>query len=69
MRVLVTGAAGFIGSNFVRRISDRTLGGISSVVVLDKLTYAGVLSNLDLLKVIFAMVNWSLGCLAMLMLW
>ena len=47
MRVLVTGAAGFIGSNFVRRISDRTLGGISSVVVLDKLTYAGVLSNLD----------------------
>lgn len=45
MRVLVTGGAGFIGSNFVRR----TLGvrGDVSVVVLDALTYAGRLSNLD----------------------
>lgn len=47
MRILVTGGAGFIGSNFVRRIADGSLGGISSVVVLDKLTYAGVMSNLD----------------------
>ena len=46
MRLLITGGAGFIGSNFVRRISDQTLGGIQSVVVLDKLTYAGVQSNL-----------------------
>jgi dTDP-glucose 4,6-dehydratase len=46
MRVLVTGGAGFIGSNYVRRIVDGSLDGISSVTVLDKLTYAGTLSNL-----------------------
>ena len=45
VRVLVTGGAGFIGSNFVRRILDGTLPGVSEVVVLDKLTYAGTLSN------------------------
>jgi len=47
MRLLVTGGAGFIGSNFVRRVFDGTLSGISSVVVLDKLTYSGVLENLN----------------------
>ena len=47
MRILVTGGAGFIGSNYVRRIADGTLGGISKVTVLDKLTYAGTLSNLS----------------------
>jgi dTDP-glucose 4,6-dehydratase len=47
MRLLVTGGAGFIGSNFVRRIADSTLNGISSVTVLDKLTYAGVRENLS----------------------
>ena len=46
MRVLVTGGAGFIGSNFVRRIIDSTFGGFSAVTVLDNLTYAGTLSNL-----------------------
>jgi dTDP-glucose 4,6-dehydratase len=46
MRVLITGAAGFIGSNFVRKIADRTFGGITSVTVLDKLTYSGLLTNL-----------------------
>jgi dTDP-glucose 4,6-dehydratase len=35
---LVTGGAGFIGSNFVRHVLDHT---DASVVVLDKLTYAG----------------------------
>ena len=48
MRVLVTGGAGFIGSNFVRMIAKGELEGIASVTVLDKLTYAGVKSNLDL---------------------
>ena len=47
MDLLVTGAAGFIGSNFVRMIAKGGLQGISSVKVLDKLTYAGVKSNLD----------------------
>lgn len=49
MRLLVTGGAGFIGSNFVRRVltdSYPTLAG-AEVVVLDKLTYAGHLANLD----------------------
>ncbi len=46
MKLLVTGAAGFIGSNFVRMIAKGKLQGISSVGVLDKLTYAGVRSNL-----------------------
>ena len=46
MRVLVTGGAGFIGSNFVRRIIDGSLEGFSSVTVLDNLTYAGSLTNL-----------------------
>ena len=47
MRILVTGGAGFIGSNYVRRIADGTLGGISKITVLDKLTYAGTLTNLS----------------------
>ena len=48
MRVLVTGGAGFIGSNYVRRFVDGTLAGITSICVLDKLTYAGVEANLAL---------------------
>ena len=46
MKILVTGAAGFIGSNFVRMITNGQLQGISGVKVLDKLTYAGVKENL-----------------------
>jgi dTDP-glucose 4,6-dehydratase len=41
MRLLVTGAAGFIGSTYVRLV-----GGDHDVVVLDKLTYAGRRENL-----------------------
>jgi len=41
---LVTGGAGFIGANFVRHALARTR---DRVVVLDKLTYAGSLRNLD----------------------
>ncbi len=42
--ILVTGGAGFIGSNFVRRLFKGHAG--VSVTVLDKLTYAGNLKNL-----------------------
>ncbi len=44
--LLVTGGAGFIGSCFVRRILARGDG--TRITVLDKLTYAGNLANLDL---------------------
>ncbi len=49
MRILVTGAAGFIGSNFVRRMLTGAYPGHDDtyVTVLDKLTYAGVRANLD----------------------
>ncbi len=49
MRMLVTGGAGFIGSNFVRWIFERggTSFGDHRIVVLDALTYAGNLANLD----------------------
>lgn len=48
MHLLVTGGAGFIGSNYVRRILDGTLRGVSSLRVLDNLTYAGNLDNFTL---------------------
>ncbi|MHB1628128.1 MAG: dTDP-glucose 4,6-dehydratase [Bacilli bacterium] len=44
MRILVTGGAGFIGSNFVRRMAARP---DVDVVTLDALTYAGNLDNLE----------------------
>jgi dTDP-glucose 4,6-dehydratase len=47
LRLLVTGAAGFIGSNFVRMVSDGEFRGMTNLKVLDKLTYAGVRGNLD----------------------
>lgn len=47
MRVLVTGGAGFIGSNFVEMALTDQFPEIASVIVLDKLTYAGKLSNLS----------------------
>jgi dTDP-glucose 4,6-dehydratase len=47
MRLLVTGGAGFIGSNFVRRALDGTFRDFSEIVVLDKMTYAGVVANLQ----------------------
>jgi dTDP-glucose 4,6-dehydratase len=42
--LLITGGAGFIGSNFVHYVLDKYPG--IKVVVLDKLTYAGNLDNL-----------------------
>lgn len=49
MRSLITGGAGFIGSNFVHYILNKYEQ--MELVVLDKLTYAGNLENLhDVLK-------------------
>lgn len=45
MKVLVTGGAGFIGSNFIRYVMTQHPGW--DVANLDKLTYAGNLENLD----------------------
>ncbi len=53
--LIVTGGAGFIGSNFVRHLLAQdhvelpagASGGPLRVVVVDKLTYAGNLENLD----------------------
>ena len=49
MHLLVTGAAGFIGSHYVRSVLSGAYPGgqIDSLTVLDKLTYAGNRSNLD----------------------
>src|SRR5580658_6486802 len=45
MKILVTGGAGFIGSNFIRVVLGSGKG--YSVVNFDKLTYAGNLANLE----------------------
>jgi dTDP-glucose 4,6-dehydratase len=45
-RVLVTGGAGFIGSHYVRTLLGPEGPGDVRVTVLDKLTYAGTLTNL-----------------------
>jgi dTDP-glucose 4,6-dehydratase len=46
MRILVTGAAGFIGSQYVRSLLGDGSADVSQVTVLDKLTYSGTEANL-----------------------
>lgn len=45
MKILVTGGAGFIGSNFIRQWLKNNPN--DQIVNLDKLTYAGNLENLS----------------------
>jgi dTDP-glucose 4,6-dehydratase len=49
VKILVTGGAGFIGSHYVRTVLSGGYPAMADaeVVVLDKLTYAGNLANLD----------------------
>jgi dTDP-glucose 4,6-dehydratase len=46
MRLLVTGAAGFIGTNFVRQAFGARRADVERLVVVDALTYAGNYANL-----------------------
>ena len=55
MRILVTGAAGFIGSNFVHYWLERHPD--DTVVALDLLTYAGNRANLDGVDVPFVQAD------------
>jgi len=47
--ILISGGAGFIGSNFARMLLDGTLSSkdsINSVTIIDILDYSGSLNNL-----------------------
>lgn len=55
MKILITGGAGFIGTNFVRYIHDKY---DYEIVVLDKLTYAG---NKDNLKDVLSDIQFIKG--------
>ncbi|MGV9279473.1 dTDP-glucose 4,6-dehydratase [Streptomyces sp. NPDC003730] len=48
MNILVTGAAGFIGSRYVRALLASDGPGAPKITVLDALTYAGTTANLEL---------------------
>ena len=63
MRLLVTGGAGFIGSNFVRYWVERHPE--DAVVAYDVLTYAGNRPNLDDVEDRIAFVQGDIGDLDM----
>ena len=44
-KILITGACGFIGSNFVKRIAENNKE--VSFLIIDALTYAGNYSNIQ----------------------
>jgi len=47
MKVIITGGAGFIGSNYVKQRLEKKEESLSELVVIDNLTYAGTLENLE----------------------
>ena len=47
MRIVITGAAGFIGSRFVEMVLEATHLGYDDVVILDALTYSGRRENIE----------------------
>jgi len=55
--ILVTGGAGFIGSNFVRYVFNNT-GFTGRIINLDKLTYAGNIENLSDIEMKFGGKNY-----------
>ena len=46
MKLLVTGCAGFIGSNYVRMALNENWEGVETIIGVDSLTYSGSLENL-----------------------
>ena len=70
MKVLVTGGAGFVGSHYVRTLLDGGYPGFghARVTVLDKMTYAGNLANLEPVAVSprFSFVRGDIGDAALL---
>lgn len=50
MKILVTGGAGFIGSNFIHHIINKHPD--YQIICVDKLTYAGNIRNLDIDSII-----------------
>ena len=70
MKILVTGGAGFVGSHYVRTLLDGSYPGFghARVTVLDKMTYAGNLANLEPVAVSprFSFVRGDIGDAALL---
>lgn len=67
MRILVTGGAGFIGSNYARMIVNGALSGVTELTILDKLTYAGTKTNLSMLPSdSYAFVQGDIGDVGLL---
>jgi dTDP-glucose 4,6-dehydratase len=50
MKVIVTGGAGFIGSNYVKQRLQKNEESLSELLVIDNLTYAGTQENLESVK-------------------
>ena len=67
-RILVTGAAGFIGSHYVRTMLTGGYAGYedAAVTVLDKLTYAGNRANLEPVRGKFTFIHGDIGDAALL---